>query len=128
MDFPALPARLASVREVIAACQQRAGHRHAVRIVAVTKTHGPEAVRAAWDAGLLSSAHPPLETTAASIASSLSLPFGQLAAAAEARGDTAEMVRNLERSLQLSPNPALKAAFDAVRGRSLGAPPSLPAR
>ena len=52
MDFPALPDRLASVREVIAACQQRAGHLHAVRIVAVTKTHGPDAVRAAWDAGL----------------------------------------------------------------------------
>jgi pyridoxal phosphate enzyme (YggS family) len=52
MDFPALPARLVSVREIIAACQQRAGQRHAVRIVAVTKTHGPEAVRAAWGAGL----------------------------------------------------------------------------
>jgi hypothetical protein len=75
----------------------------------------------AWDtyryAGLLSGSHDALETTAASIASSLSLPFGQLAAAAEARGDTAAMVRNLERSLQLSPNPALRAAFDAVRAR-----------
>jgi pyridoxal phosphate enzyme (YggS family) len=52
MDFPALPARLARVRDVIAERQLRAGHRHAVRIVAVTKTHGPEAVVAAWTAGL----------------------------------------------------------------------------
>ena len=87
--------------------------------------------RLSWEtyryAGLLDGEHPPLEVTAASIASSLSLPFGQLASAAEARGDTAEMVRNLERSLQLSPNPALRAAFDALRGRGL-APPALPAR
>ena len=92
----------------------------------------PTTRRLAWEtyryAGLLNGEHSSLESTAASIASSLSLPFGQLAAAAEARGDTAEMIRNLERSLQLSPNPALRAAFDAVRGSGLGAPPSLPAR
>lgn len=52
MDFPALEAGLASVREVVAERQHRAGLAHAVRIVAVTKTHGPEAVRAAWLAGL----------------------------------------------------------------------------
>jgi pyridoxal phosphate enzyme (YggS family) len=52
MDFPALPDRLARVRDVVAACQLRAGHYHGVCIVAVTKTHGPEAVRAAWEAGL----------------------------------------------------------------------------
>lgn len=52
MDFPALPDRLARVRDVIAECRLRAGHDHPVRIVAVTKTHGPAAVRAAWDAGL----------------------------------------------------------------------------
>jgi len=52
MDFPALPDRLARVRDVIAECRLRAGVDHAVRIVAVTKTHGPAAVRAAWDAGL----------------------------------------------------------------------------
>jgi pyridoxal phosphate enzyme (YggS family) len=40
------------VRDVVAACQLRAGHYHGVCIVAVTKTHGPEAVRAAWEAGL----------------------------------------------------------------------------
>ena len=92
----------------------------------------PMTRRLAWDtyryAGLLTGPHDPLETTAASIASSLSLPFGQLAAAAEARGDTAAMVRNLERSLQLSPNPALRAAFDAVRAHNGLAAPAAPAR
>lgn len=52
MDFPDLPARLAQVREAIAAGQAKGGWTHPVRIVAVTKTHGPEAVRAAVDAGL----------------------------------------------------------------------------
>jgi PLP dependent protein len=52
MDFPGLPARLAAVRETIAQRQARAGWRHPVRIVAVTKTHGPEAVWAALAAGL----------------------------------------------------------------------------
>ena len=92
----------------------------------------PMTRRLAWDtyryAGLLTGTHDALETTAASIASSLSLPFGQLAAAAEARGDTAAMVRNLERSLQLSPNPALRAAFDAVRVQNGLAAPAAPAR
>jgi PLP dependent protein len=52
MDFPALAAGLARVREVVAERQRRAGLSHEVRIVAVTKTHGPEAARAAWNAGL----------------------------------------------------------------------------
>lgn len=52
MDFPGLAARLASVREQIRLHQARGGWTHAVRIVAVTKTHGPEAVRAALAAGL----------------------------------------------------------------------------
>ena len=52
MDFPALAAGLARVREVVAERQHRAGLSHDVRIVAVTKTHGPDAVRAAWNAGL----------------------------------------------------------------------------
>jgi hypothetical protein len=91
----------------------------------------PMTRRLAWDtyryAGLLDGTHDALETTAATIANSLSLPFGQLAAAAETRGDTAAMARNLERSLQLSPNPALQAALDAVRAHGgLAAP--VPAR
>jgi pyridoxal phosphate enzyme (YggS family) len=40
------------VRRVSREAQARGGWSHPVRIVAVTKTHGPEAVRAAWAAGL----------------------------------------------------------------------------
>jgi pyridoxal phosphate enzyme (YggS family) len=52
MPFQDLPARLAVVRERIDAAQQRGGHGQAVRIVAVTKTYGPDAPLAAWRAGL----------------------------------------------------------------------------
>jgi pyridoxal phosphate enzyme (YggS family) len=52
MDFPGLPARLAAVRETVARSQAVEGWKHPVRIVAVTKSHGPEAVRAAVSAGL----------------------------------------------------------------------------
>jgi pyridoxal phosphate enzyme (YggS family) len=52
MDFPALPGSLARVRETVARQQEAGGWTHPVRIVAVTKTHGPEAVRAALAAGL----------------------------------------------------------------------------
>jgi pyridoxal phosphate enzyme (YggS family) len=52
MDFPGLPARLAAVRETVAQRQAQAGWHHQVRIVAVTKTHGPDAARAALTAGL----------------------------------------------------------------------------
>jgi pyridoxal phosphate enzyme (YggS family) len=52
MEFPDLPGRLARVRETVARHQAVAGWTHPVRIVAVTKGHGPEAVRAAAAAGL----------------------------------------------------------------------------
>jgi pyridoxal phosphate enzyme (YggS family) len=52
MYFPGLPARLASVRETVARRQAAGGWNHPVRIVAVTKTHGPELIRAAEAAGL----------------------------------------------------------------------------
>lgn len=52
MPFCDLPSRVAEVREKIAAALARGGHSQQVTIVAVTKTHGPDAVRAAWDAGL----------------------------------------------------------------------------
>ena len=52
MDFPGLAARLAVVRETVARSQAAPGWQHPVRIVAVTKTHGPDAVRAAVAAGL----------------------------------------------------------------------------
>lgn len=44
--------RLARVREVIDSRRQAGGWQHEVRIIAVTKTHGPEAVRMAARAGL----------------------------------------------------------------------------
>jgi pyridoxal phosphate enzyme (YggS family) len=52
MEFPDLPLRLAQVQETIARQQQAGGWSHPVRVVAVTKGHGPEAVRAAIAAGL----------------------------------------------------------------------------
>ena len=52
MPFPDLPDRLREVRERIDAAALRGGHGQAVKIVAVTKTHGPDAVQAAWDAGI----------------------------------------------------------------------------
>ncbi len=52
MNFPALAARLADVQETVARRQAAGGWTHPVRIVAVTKTHGPDAVRAALAAGL----------------------------------------------------------------------------
>ena len=52
MPFPDLPDRLRDVREKIDQAARRGGHGQTVTIVAVTKTHGAEAVQAAWDAGL----------------------------------------------------------------------------
>ena len=52
MHFPGLPARLAAVRDAVARHQEVGGWSHGVRVVAVTKTHGPDAVRAALAAGL----------------------------------------------------------------------------
>lgn len=52
MAFPELADRLAGVQETIARHQAQSGWSHPVRVVAVTKTHGPEAVRAAAAAGL----------------------------------------------------------------------------
>ncbi|HLG06049.1 MAG TPA: YggS family pyridoxal phosphate-dependent enzyme [Gemmatimonadales bacterium] len=52
MEFPGLPGRLAQVRERIGFHQARGGWTHPVRIIAVTKSHGVEAVRAALAAGL----------------------------------------------------------------------------
>jgi PLP dependent protein len=52
MVFPDLPGRLAQVRETVARHQAIGGWSHPVRIVAVTKGHPPEAVRAALAAGL----------------------------------------------------------------------------
>lgn len=53
MDFPGLRSSLRTVQDRIRHHQGIGGWTHPVRIVAVTKTHGPEAVRAAVAAGLL---------------------------------------------------------------------------
>ena len=52
MAFPGLAERVAEVRARIEAAAARGGHGQQVTIVAVTKTHGPEAARAAYEAGL----------------------------------------------------------------------------
>jgi pyridoxal phosphate enzyme (YggS family) len=52
MSDSTLPMRLQEIREVIAARQAASGWSHPVRIVAVTKTFGPEVVRQAAAAGL----------------------------------------------------------------------------
>lgn len=52
MPFSDLPIRLREVRDQIDAAASRGGHGQTVTIVAVTKTHGPDAVQAAIDAGL----------------------------------------------------------------------------
>lgn len=52
MLFPELGDRIAGVRDRIQAATRRGGHAQEVRIVAVTKTHGPEAVAAAYASGL----------------------------------------------------------------------------
>ena len=52
MTFLDLADRVREVRERIDAAVKRGGHGQSVTIVAVTKTHGPEALQAAWDAGL----------------------------------------------------------------------------
>src|SRR3954466_11025563 len=52
MPFEDLPDRLTEVRQRIGEATRRGGHGQEVRIIAVTKTHGPEAVAAAWNAGL----------------------------------------------------------------------------
>ena len=58
-----------------------------------------------------------LESTSASIASTLSLPFTQLAYAYSARGQHDKLVRGVERAMQLSPNPSLRTALAELRVR-----------
>ena len=52
MPFRDLPERLADVRSRIDDAIRRGGRGQAVTIVAVTKTYGPDAPCAAWEAGL----------------------------------------------------------------------------
>jgi transmembrane protein TMEM260 (protein O-mannosyltransferase) len=79
----------------------------------------PTTERLVWEAyrygGLLQGDVTKLESTSASIASTLSLPFTQLAYAYSARGQQEKMQRALDRAVQLSPNPALRAALAELR-------------
>lgn len=52
MGFSGLRERVASIRGEIAEAVRRGGQGQEVRIIAVTKTQGPDAVTAAWDAGI----------------------------------------------------------------------------
>jgi hypothetical protein len=52
MDFPDINERVVEVRGRIAQAVARGGHGQTVTLIAVTKTHGPEAVEAAWAAGV----------------------------------------------------------------------------
>jgi pyridoxal phosphate enzyme (YggS family) len=52
MEFSDIDDRVAEVRGRIAAAVARGGHGQDVRVIAVTKTHGKEAVEAAWAAGV----------------------------------------------------------------------------
>jgi pyridoxal phosphate enzyme (YggS family) len=52
MSFADLPDRVADIRARIGSAVARGGHNQSVTIVAVTKTHGPEAADAAFEAGI----------------------------------------------------------------------------
>ena len=52
MPFPELAERVRDVRDRIAAAQGRGGHGQQVRLIAVTKTHGADAVEAAAACGI----------------------------------------------------------------------------
>ena len=52
MHFPNLPERVAEIRARLKADSDRGGHGETVTLVAVTKTHGPEAAIEAWEAGV----------------------------------------------------------------------------
>ena len=52
MPFSDVGDRVVEARQRIADAVQRGGHGQQVTLVAVTKTHGPEAVHAAWQAGV----------------------------------------------------------------------------
>jgi hypothetical protein len=65
-------------------------------------------------AGLLERGASELDPTSASAASSLSLPLVQLAYAYHARGDRERMERAVQYGMQVSPNPALRAALQEL--------------
>ena len=66
-------------------------------------------------AGLLTQPKRVLESTASGIASTLGLPYTQLAFAMQDRADSTRMLQYLERAALLTTNPAVQAALDQVR-------------
>jgi uncharacterized membrane protein YhaH (DUF805 family) len=58
-----------------------------------------------------------LESTSASMASSLSIPFTLLAFEYDRLGDTTKVIQNLERADRIAPNEAIESALQGVRGR-----------
>jgi hypothetical protein len=81
----------------------------------------PTTERLLWEtyryAGLLEGDVTKLESTSASIASTLSLPYTQLSYTYSARGQQDKLMRTLERAMQLTPNPSLRAALAELRIR-----------
>jgi hypothetical protein len=81
----------------------------------------PTTERLVWEtyryAGLLDGDVSRLESTTASIASTLSFPFVQLAYSYSTRGNEEKLQRALEYALKLSPNPAVRAALMELQVR-----------
>ncbi len=65
-------------------------------------------------AGLLGPGRDSLETTSASVAASLTLPFAQLVYAYADRGERGRMLRAADRAGRLSPNPEVRDALRSV--------------
>jgi hypothetical protein len=89
----------------------------------------PTTERLLWEtyryAGLLEGDVTKLESTSASIASTLSLPYTQLSYVYSARGEHDKLMRALDRAMQLTPNPALRAALAELRVRGGESTPPL---
>jgi len=66
-------------------------------------------------AGLLEKGAEGLETTALATASTLSLPFTQMAYAAQSRGNLEQAIQYLEKAAKLSINPAIRGGVDELR-------------
>jgi hypothetical protein len=92
-----------------------------LRRLAGTPLDIPTTERLVWEtyryAGLLDGDVSTLESTSASIASTLSFPFVQLAYAYSSRGEPEKLQRALGYALRLSPNPALRAALMELQVR-----------
>jgi hypothetical protein len=86
----------------------------------------PTTERLVWDtyryADLLNADVTKLESTSASIASTLSLPFTQLTYAYSARGQQQKLLRAIDRAMQLTPNPSLRTALAELRLQGAKAP------